>query len=67
MLCPYPQSLCPLLTGHIARLIWVPYLFAMIAELSLATFSLTCQFGAAGTSVGNNGITEKKVNGNEVQ
>lgn len=63
MLCPYSQSLCSLLAGHVASLVGVPYLLAMIAKLSLAAVSLTGQFRAAGTSIGNNSITKKKNTG----
>lgn len=59
MLRSYSQCLSPLLTGHIAGLVWMPYLFAVIAELSLAAFPLTGQLGATGTAVGNNSVTEE--------
>lgn len=58
MLRPYPQRLSPLLTGHIAGLVGVPYLLAVIAELCPAAFPLAGQFGAAGTAVGNNCVPE---------
>lgn len=57
VLGPYSQSLRPLLTRHIACLIWMPYLLAMVAELGLASFPLTGQLWAAGTAIGNNSIT----------
>lgn len=57
MLGPNSQSLRPLLPGHVARLVRMPYLLAVVAELSLAAFSLTGQLWAAGTAIGNNSIT----------
>lgn len=67
VLCPNTQRLCPLLTGHVAGLVWVPYLFAVVAELGLAAFSLAHQFGAAGTSVGNHSITIGRKEGQDSQ
>lgn len=52
----HPERLCALLPGHVARLVGVPYLLAVVAELRLAAVPLTGQLGAAGAAVGNNCI-----------
>lgn len=52
----HPERLCALLPGHVARLIGMPYLLAVVAELRLAAVPLTGQLGAAGAAVGNNCI-----------
>lgn len=57
MLGPYSERLCPLLAGHVAGLVGMPYLFAVVAELRLAAVPLAGQLGAAGTAVGNNRVT----------
>ena len=57
MLGPYSERLCPLLAGHVAGLVGMPYLFAVVAELCLAAVPLAGQLGAAGTAVGNNSVT----------
>lgn len=67
MLCPDMQRLCPLLAGHVASLVGVPYLLAVVAKLGLAAFSLTGQFGTARTSIGNHCITRGKDRGQDSQ
>lgn len=56
MLGPYPQGLCPLLPGHVTRLVGVPDLLAVVAELGVAAIPLTRQLGAAGTAVGDHRV-----------
>lgn len=60
MLGPHSERLCPLLAGHVAGLVGMPYLFAVIAELCLATVPLAGQLGAAGTTVGNHRVTAER-------
>lgn len=52
----YAQGLRPLLPGHVTRLVGVPDLLAVVAELCLAALPLTGQLGAAGTAVGDHGV-----------
>lgn len=61
MLGPYPQGLCPLLPGHVARLVGVPYLLAVVAELCLAALPLAGQLGAAGTAIGDHCIPARRI------
>lgn len=56
VLGPYAERLRPLLAGHVAGLVGVPYLLAVIAELRLAAVPLAGQLGAAGAAVGNNRV-----------
>lgn len=64
MLGAHAERLGALLPGHVARLVGVPYLLAVVAELRLAAVPLTGQLGAAGTAVGNNSIAgEEDVEG----
>lgn len=69
MLGPYSERLCPLLARHVAGLVGMPYLFAVIAELRLAAVPLAGQLGAAGTAVGDHRITgeERKTPGELVK
>lgn len=57
VLGPHAEGLRPLLPGHVAGLVGVPYLFAVVAELGLAALPLAGQLGAAGAAVGDNRIT----------
>lgn len=56
VLGPYPQGLCTLLPGHVAGLVGVPYLLAVVAELCLAAVPLAGQLGAAGAAVGDHRV-----------
>lgn len=64
MLGAHAERLGALLPGHVARLVGVPYLLAVVAELRLAAVPLTGQLGAAGAAIGNNSIAgEEDVEG----
>lgn len=53
------QGLRPLLASRVTRLVRMPSLFAVIAELCTAAFSVTHQPGTAGTTWGNDSKSEK--------
>lgn len=46
----------PLLAGGVARLVGVPQLLAVVAELRAAALAPARDLGAAGTAKGNHGI-----------
>lgn len=54
------QGLCPLLPGHVTRLVGVPDLLAVVAELCLAALPLAGQLGAAGTTVGDHRVPARR-------
>lgn len=54
------QGLRPLLAGRVARLVGMPGLFAVVAELSTAAFSAAHQPGTAGTARGDDGKSDRR-------
>lgn len=59
---PQPESLGPLLPGCVARLVGMPQLFAVVAELGPAALTSTGDLWAAGTAECNDCVTERERN-----
>lgn len=57
---PQPERLSPLLPRRVARLVGVPQLFAVVAELRPASVTPAGNLRAAGTSEGNDCETKKE-------
>lgn len=57
---PQPGRLSPLLTRRVARLVGVPKLFAVVAELCPASFTPAGNLGAAGTAERDDRVTKKE-------
>lgn len=57
---PQPGRLSPLLARRVARLVGVPQLFAVVAELRPASVTPAGNLRAAGTAEGDDGVTERE-------
>lgn len=60
---PQPGRLSPLLARRVARLVGVPQLLAVVAELRPASVAPAGNLGAAGTAEGDDGVTERESGG----